>query len=106
MKQNPVLYWVSVAVCAASLFLVIGNALLVNGNKALQRDINVRQQQINAGQTFGQIYQGLVQALADFAVNQNDADVRNILAEEGIKFPESTAAPTTDGTGPRKKKSP
>lgn len=105
MKQNSVLYWASVAVCAASLFLVIGNALLVNGNKSLQRDINARQQQINAGQTFGQIYQGLVQALADFAVNQNDADVRNLLAAEGIKFPEKPASLPADGTMPRKKKS-
>lgn len=104
MKQNPVLYWASVTLCAVSLFLVIGNILLINGNKGLQRDINVRQQQINAGQTFGNIYQGLVQALADFAVKQNDTAVRAMLADAGISFPDKAPAPSDEDVGPKKKK--
>lgn len=104
MKQNRVLHWASVAFCAASLFLVIGNILLVNGNKGLQRDINSRQQQISDGRTFGQIYQSLVQALADFSVNQNDGAVRTMLAEQGIKFPDKATASSGENAGPRKKK--
>ncbi|MGB4100298.1 MAG: hypothetical protein WBK91_00080 [Alphaproteobacteria bacterium] len=103
MKQNPVLYWVSVALCAISLFLVIGNILLVNGNKGIQSDINARQQQINASQTFAQIYQGLVQSLADMAVKQNDAAVRGILADAGIKFPDKDAAAANENSAVKKK---
>ena len=47
---------------------------------------------ISSGANLSQLNQSLVQALADAAVRDNDADIRALLAAQGITVKENAAA--------------
>jgi hypothetical protein len=77
-------YWISVALSAIALILLVVNVSLFNGNTRLQAEVAQRQAAINNGLGLSQLNQGLVQALADAAVKDNDKSIREMLAAQGI----------------------
>ncbi len=90
--DDKVAYWASVALSALALLLLVMDIALVNGNRQLQTEVNQRQVTINNGVNLSQINQGLVQALADASVKDNDKDIRDLLAAQGITVkPKNTA---------------
>jgi hypothetical protein len=98
MMDEKITYWAAVAFGALALVLLVLNISFINGNRALQDEINQRQAVLNRGQTLNQVNQGLVQALANVAVKDNDAQVRDLLAAQGItlKSKADAAASATD----------
>jgi hypothetical protein len=96
--DEKLFYWVSVVVALASLVLLVADISLVNGNRSLQEKIAERQVTIQRGGTLAQINQALVQMLAEASVKNNDADIRNLLAEQGITVKPKTADKAADDT--------
>ena len=89
--SDKVLYWVSVALGALALLLLVVNVCLINGNRNLQNELSQRQAIIGNSANLSQLNQALVQALAQAAVDDDDQDVRDLLAAQGI-----TVKPKTD----------
>jgi hypothetical protein len=80
------------------LVLVVVNALLFVGNRQVQREVAQRSQLIQQSLQLEPIYQGLIRALAESAVAQQDESLRALLAAEGIQVtgtpaPAGQAAP-------------
>lgn len=77
-------YWASVGLSALALLLLVTNVALVNSNRNLQTELGQRQNVINSGINLSQLNQGLVQALADASVKNDDKEIRDMLAAQGI----------------------
>jgi len=90
--DDKVAYLASVALSALALLLLVTDISLVNSNRQLQIEVNQRQAIINNGVNLSQINQGLVQALADFSIKDNDKEIRDLLAAQGITVKPKTAS--------------
>ena len=98
-------YWVSVVFGALSLILVVVNISLASSNRSMQSDLSQRASALTAGNSFNQLNQGLVQALAEAAVKNNDQQARELLSSQGITLKseaENAAAAAAPGTGKTK----
>lgn len=90
----------------ASLILAAVDVALVPGNRTLQRDVAARQQFVQESVQLEGLYREIVNALANLAARNNDAEVREMLARHGITYtvnPPATAdatQPETDSTPP------
>jgi hypothetical protein len=90
-------YWGSVFFSAAALLLLVVNISLANVNRATQADVAQRQNTIATGQQLAQLNQGLVQAMAEAALKNNNTHMRDLLATQGITLknePAPAAKPT------------
>lgn len=77
-------YWASVGLSAVALLLMVTNVALVNCNRNLQTEVAERQNMINNGMKMGQFNGNLVQALADISIKNDDKEIRDLLASQGI----------------------
>jgi hypothetical protein len=84
--------WVLTGIAALSLILVVVNGALFLANRKIQNEINTRQQLINQAVQLERLGQELVNAIAGLALRNNDEQLRQLLAEQGITF--------TPGSGP------
>lgn len=92
--MNPrTMYQVTLAVCALSLLLSVTNGIMLNKSRHLQEQVNLRAAQIQAGNTFAQVFQGLVQVLAKTAIDKKDQQLRALLTENGFKFNDAAGKP-------------
>jgi hypothetical protein len=97
-------YGASTILSVLSLVLLIANIALINSNRNLQDSANQRQAEISKGSSFANLNQGLVQALAEAAVNNNDAGIKDLLASQGITInPKAVAKPTAAPAAPAQK---
>jgi hypothetical protein len=71
---------------ALVLILTLVNVLLNLGNQYLRMELTERQQLINQSIQLEAIYREVVQALANVAVNNNDAELKSLLASQGINL--------------------
>jgi CHASE1-domain containing sensor protein len=85
-------YWASVLLSALALLLLVSNVALVNSNRNLQAEISQRQTAINSGINLSQLNNSLVQALADASIKNDDKDIRDLLAAQGITIKPKGAA--------------
>jgi hypothetical protein len=76
----------SVVIAALALVILITNLFMATSVRSLQSDVSQRQAVINNGVTLNQLNQGLIQALADAAVNNNDLAIRDLLVSQGISI--------------------
>ena len=84
--DDKVAYWVSMVLGAIAL-LSVGTSIVVTGcNRTLQTEVNQRQAKINTSVGLSQLNQSLVQALADVSAKDDDKDIRDLLAAQGITF--------------------
>jgi len=67
------------------LVLVGFNTALVLSNRAMQAQVNSRAQYIQQTQTIRALYEDIVKALANLAVERNDQDIKALLAQEGSR---------------------
>ena len=94
-------YWASVILSAFALVLLVVNITVANANRAKQQELAQGQSKIASGQTLAQLNQGLVQAIAEASLKNNDLQLRDLLTMQGItlkaeqapKAPESAPAP-------------
>jgi NH3-dependent NAD+ synthetase len=66
------------------LALVGFNTALVLSNRDLQEQVNARAQYIQQTQTIRALYEDIVKALANLAVERNDQDIKALLAQQGF----------------------
>lgn len=87
-------YGASTVLAVLSLVLLAANIALINSNRTLQDSANQRQSEIGRGTSLANLNQSLVQALAEAAVNNNDAGIKDLLASQGITInPKAVAKP-------------
>ncbi|MEJ0063932.1 MAG: hypothetical protein WDO70_12280 [Alphaproteobacteria bacterium] len=99
---NRVIYWKAIGFSILALLLTVAYALRVYSNNDLRRVIDARQQQINAAQPLGQLYQGVAQSLMGYAMERDDRAVRDFLTQEGIEVPAAKPAAPTPQDSPAK----
>jgi hypothetical protein len=103
--DEKITYWASVVFGALALVLLVLNISFVNSNRVLQDEVGQRQTNITKGNTLSQVNQGLVQALANAAVKDDDRDARDLLAAQGITLkPNATATAKAADEKDKKKK--
>ena len=68
----------------AALLLVIANGVLFTQNRTEQVEINSRQQYLQQTVSLEGLYRDIVKALAELAVKNNDQQVLQMLAAQGI----------------------
>jgi len=96
--DEKVYYWASVLFAALALALLVTNISQISGNRNLQNEIARRQTVIANGRSLEQVHQGLIQALAEAAVQNNDKDIRELLAAQGITVKDKTPAAASADT--------
>jgi len=70
----------------AALILAVIDIVLFNGNRSAQDEFATRAQYIQQSQQLEPLYQGLIRGLAELSAQQNDAQLRELLASQGITF--------------------
>jgi predicted Holliday junction resolvase-like endonuclease len=68
------------------LILVLVNVLLTLGNQSLRQQLAERQQLINQSIQMEAIHREIVTSIATIAVKTNDAELKNLLASQGINL--------------------
>ena len=85
-------YRVLVALGALALVLAIVNALMFSSNRQVQNELAARGQYIQQSQQLEPLYQSLIKSLAELAARDGDAQLRELLASQGITL---SAAPSS-----------
>src|SRR2546429_3167677 len=93
MRTDSWLYRVLVALAGITLVLVVAYIVLIQDNRTVQAEVNQRQQFINQSIQLGRINDTLIRALAAAAVEHNDDQLRELLAQNGITINPTTGAP-------------
>jgi hypothetical protein len=88
----------------ATVALVLAVAVFYEGvqMRALQDRVNAEHADLVKAQTFANLDNGVVQLIAKTAADKNDADLRALLASNGVTFrvqPGAAAAPAPKGAG-------
>ncbi len=89
MKEK-LAYQASVFFSVVAVVLLVVNVSLANVNRSKQNDIAKRQNDITSGQTLAQLNQGLVRAIADQSIKNNDSQLRDLLTSQGITLKNET----------------
>jgi ABC-type transport system involved in cytochrome bd biosynthesis fused ATPase/permease subunit len=87
-------YTVLNAIGALALLLVLFNAVLFTKNRDLQQQVNARQQYLQQTTTLEGLYRDIVKALAELAVSNNDTQLLEMLASQGLNVSVNAPAPT------------
>lgn len=77
---------------AVALALAAVNGALLMHNRSVQTDINLRQQYLQQTVGLDGLYRDVVRALAELAVKNNDAQLLQMLAAQGINVSVTPAA--------------
>jgi hypothetical protein len=85
-------YYASVLFSVVAIVLLVVNISLANANRAKQADLSQRQATITSGQSLAQLNQGLVQAMAEASLKNNDLQLRDLLTAQGISLKSDAAA--------------
>jgi len=72
------------AIGALALLLVLFNAVLFTKNRDLQQQVNARQQYLQQTTALEGLYRDIVKALAELAVSNNDTQLLEMLASQGL----------------------
>ena len=105
MRSDGWLYWIAVGLSALTVALVVAYIVLVQDNRAVQADVNRRQQFINQSMQLGRINEALIRALATAAVSNKDDKLRDLLADNGIAI-NASGEPVPAPSVPAEKPSP
>ena len=92
-------YRVLIALGALALLLVLANGVLFTQNRSAQGELNARQQYVQQTVGLESLYRDIVKALAELAVKNNDQQLLQMLAAQGINVsvtpPTPAAQPAT-----------
>jgi len=81
---NPREYWTLSAVSVACVMLVVINISLSQGNHDMSTQVAKRQAFINQTVQLDKVNKQLVNAIAQFAVRDNDSALEQVLTDHGI----------------------
>jgi hypothetical protein len=84
---------VLIALGVSALLLVITNAVLFTQNRSTQLELNARQQYLQQTVGLESLYRDIVKALAELGVKNNDPQLLQMLAAQGINVSVTPAAP-------------
>lgn len=84
---------VLVVLGALALLLVIANAVLFTQNRSAQVELNARQQYLQQTVGLESLYRDIVKALAELGVKNNDPQLLQMLAAQGINVSVTPTAP-------------
>jgi len=99
-----VLYWWTIVFAGAAFLLFVANACLINGNQAMQAEIQQKQTVINTANRVMPLNQQLSNALYDAVLKGGDAKIRDLLIAQGFKLPEKASAPAAGDKAAKAKK--
>jgi hypothetical protein len=88
------------ALAVIALVLVIVNGVLFSSNQSTQAKLAGRQQFIQQSAQLETLYQQMVRSLAELSAKNNDAQLKSVLAAQGITF--SVTPNEAPPAGPRK----
>jgi hypothetical protein len=95
-------YWFLTLPALAIAVLVGANITLFNANRAAQAEVAARGQYIQQTTQIEPLYREMVKALADLSVRNNDRELRDMLAKQGITV--SPVPPAAAPPAPEPKK--
>jgi len=95
-------YWILTLSALAVVVLVGVNIALFNANRAAQAEVTSRAQYIQQTAQLEPLYREMVKALADLSVRNNDRDLRDLLAKQGITVSANPPAAAAPAPEPRK----
>jgi uncharacterized membrane protein len=75
---------------ALALILAIVNTVLFSNNRQEQNEMATRGQYIQQSLQLEPLYQSLIKSLAELAAKDNDKQLRDFLAAQGITFSANT----------------
>lgn len=93
---DKILYWSSVAFGLLALLLFIANTGMMSGNRAMQADIGNRQMAIEGAVRLTPLNQQLVQALGEASIKNDNKEVADLLASQGITVKKTEKAAKAD----------
>ncbi|MBL8697488.1 MAG: hypothetical protein JNK67_03910 [Alphaproteobacteria bacterium] len=82
--RNSLIGWLVVVAAAVAFVSTLTTMVVSSGNRALQRDIALRQQEVNQALQLSNLNTQLVQTLATLGVQRGDAQLTKLLADHGI----------------------
>jgi hypothetical protein len=85
-KSFGLIWWGTTALSLVALLLVVGNILLAIDLQKRQAEVNQRQQFINQSVELSRANQLLINTLAQVAAKNDDVEIRELLAANGITF--------------------
>jgi hypothetical protein len=101
--NDAVLSKISLLFGAFALIFLVADLALTPINRALQAEVAQRQAVIADGQSLNRLNQGLVRAMAEASLKNNDLDLRDLLSSQGITLKSepipalaASAAPAAD----------
>jgi len=86
-------FWILTALAALGLVLALTNMILFGQNRQAQAEINSRAQFIQQSAQLEPLYREIVKALADLSVRNQDSQLRDLLAKQGITVSANPAPP-------------
>jgi hypothetical protein len=86
-------YRVLITLGALALLLVVANGVLFTQNRSAQGELNARQQYVQQTVGLESLYRDIVKALAELAVKNNDRQLLQMLAAQGINVSVTPPAP-------------
>jgi uncharacterized membrane protein len=95
-------FWTLTALAAVAV-LVLTNMVLFGQNRQAQAEINGRAQYIQQTVQVEPLYRELVKALADLSVRNNDGELRDMLAKQGITLSSNANPSPSDAPADSKK---
>jgi hypothetical protein len=96
--MKPREYWLTCALAALALMLVLANSALYLSNRSMQARVTARAQYIQQSQAIGTLYQEIAKGLANLALERRDEQLKSLLAEEGFTInPTPANATAADG---------
>ena len=90
---KPWQFTILVLLGALALLLAIGNGVLFTHNRAQQAEVNARQQYLQQTVGLESLYRDIVKALAELGAKNNDQQLLQMLAAQGINVSITPAAP-------------
>jgi len=102
---NSKQFWTLNVLGLAALVLVIANMVAFSHNRDAQVDVNTRGAYIQQAAQLQPLYQQIIKALADLSVRNNDPQLREVLAKQGISVsttPPPAAQPPAPAAQPKK----
>lgn len=84
----------------AALLLAVANAVLFTTNRAVQAEVNSRQQFVQQSVALEGLYRDMAKALAELAVKNNDGQLLQILAAQGINVSVNPSVPSAPPAPP------
>jgi hypothetical protein len=98
LRKNE--FWILTVLAAVGLVLAVTNMIIFGQNRQAQAEVTSRAQYIQQSVQLEPLYREMVKALADLSVRNNDGELRELLAKQGIAL---SANPPTGASAPEPK---